>query len=357
MTSPLDGLHCPPFGMGFERSFADHTTGVTSTGIPYQGFDYTSTLYEKYAGVATIRLSMCLPAFFVSLPQNPRAGITGVQVPNQAGLLVVAESLAFGQAVLDSSLLTIREFARRRALDLAIDGDSLTAIQVPLGSDGLRAYCEDMAIVAASISATTELQRFVVPPEPGQGFYGYPGSVYVPRDDRLLANLPGNRNGSDHQALDIIAMPPHRGVRAVGFRHRYQTTTYDGNVVTTTNQDDQYVSVALPFRFGPFGYDWRGFSRPLMLFVPTFEDRHQISAEDNRLAADVARPMLNWLLAMNPPSFGIQDQTMWFSLPQAPTPQVTQWCASFAVEFFEHIDLAVWQRPGFAGNPLALDLR
>jgi hypothetical protein len=152
-------------------------------------------------------------------------------------------------------------------------------------------------------------------------------------------------------------MPPHRGVQAVGFRHRYQTTTYDGNVVTTTNQDDQYVSVALPFRFGPFGYDWRGFSRPLMLFAPAFEDRHQISAEDNRLAADVARPMLDWLLAMNPPSFGIQDQTMWFSLPQAPTPQVTEWCASFAVEFFDHIDLPVWQRLGFAGNPLALDLR
>jgi hypothetical protein len=355
--SPLDGLRCPPFGIGFERSIAKHTTGVTSTGIPYQGFDYTSTLYEKYAGVATMRLSLCLPAFFVSLPQNPRAGIAGVQIPNQAGLLVVAESLAFGQAVLDGSLVAIREFARRQALDLAIDGDSLTAIQVPLGSDGLRAYCEDMSLVAASISADPELTRFVVPREPGQGFYGLPGSVYVSRDDRLLANLPLPPDGGDHQALDIIALPPQRGVQAVGFRHRYKTTTYNGTTAITTNHDDHYVSVSLPFRFGRFGFDWHGFGHPLMLFVPAFEDKHQISADDNRLGPDVARPMLEWLDAMEPPRFGIQDQTMWFSVKQALTPPVVEWCASFAVEFFDHIDLPVWQKLGYPSNPMALDLR
>lgn len=355
--SPLDGLRCPPFGIGFERSIAEHTTGVTSTGLPYQGFDYTSTLYQKYAGVARVRLSRCLPAFFVSLPHNPRAGITGVQVPNQAGLLVVAESLAFGQAVLDGSLVEIREFARRRALDLAIDGDSLTAIQVPLGDESLRGYCEDMALVAASINADTELQRFAVPPQHGQGFFGYPGSVYAPRDDRLLANLPVARQGNEHQALDIVAMPPERGVQAVGFRHRYQTTTYDGNVVSTMNQDDHYVAVSLPFRFGRFGFDWRGFARPLMLFVPAFEAKHQISADDNHLGADVARPMLDWLMAMSPPSFGIRDTTMWFSLKQAPTPAITAWCGSFAVEFFDRIDSQVWARLGLDGNPLALDLR
>jgi hypothetical protein len=354
---PLDGLRCPPFGIGFERSIAEHTTGVTSTGIPYQGFDYASTLYGKYAGVATMRLSSCLPAFFVSLPDNPRAGITGVQVPNLAGLLVVAESLAFGQAVLDGSLVAIREFARRRALDLAIDGDSLTAIQVPLGSDGLRAYCEDMSLVAASISADPELTRFVVPREPGQGFYGFPGSVYAARDDRLLATLPVRLSGNDHQALDIVALPPARGVQAMGFRHRFQTTTYDGTTVTITNQDDHYVSVSLPFPFGRFGFDWRAFGHPLMLFVPAFEHKHQISADNSSFGSDVARPMLDWLIAMEPPRFGIQDHTMWFTLKQSPTPEVVAWCASFAVEFFDRVELPVWQRLGFAGNPLALDLR
>ena len=355
--SPLDGLRCPPFGIGFQRSVTNHSTGVTSTGIPYQGFDYTSSVYDKYAGVAALRLSMSLPAFFVSLPANPRPGITGVQVPNQAGLLVVAESLAYGQAVLDGSLVAIREFARRRALDLAIDADSLTAIQVPLGEEGLRAYCEDMALVAATISANTDLRRFVVPKEPGQGFYGSPGSLYVDRDDRLLTGLPGTRAGSDHQALDIVAMPLQRGVQGVGFRHRYQTTSYDGNVVSTTYHDEHFVAVSLPFRFGRFGYDWRGFADPLMLFAPAFEQTHQISADDNRFGSDVARPMLDWLMAMNPPAFGIQDQMMWFSLKAAPSPLVVDWCASFAVELFDRIDLRVWQGLGFAGNPLTLDLR
>ena len=90
----------------------DHSTGLASTGIPYKGF--------------------------------------------------VAESLAFGQAVFDGSLVAIREFARRRALDLAIDGDSLTAIQVPLGGEGLPAYCEDMAFVVGSISADAGLRRLRV---------------------------------------------------------------------------------------------------------------------------------------------------------------------------------------------------
>ena len=359
MPSPLDSLHCPPFGIGFQRQFTDYSTGVTSTRIPYQGFEYTSTVYKEYAGVATLRLSMCLPSFFVSLPQNPRAGIAGVQVPNQAGLLVVADSLAFGQAVLDGSLVAIRAFAGRRALDLAIDGDSLTAIQVPLGEEGLRAYCEDMAIVGQSISADAGLRRFVVPPirEAGQGFFGYPGSTYVDRDDRLLTNLPVRLSGSDHQALDIVAMPGERGIQAIGFRHRYQTSTYDGNVATTSNHDDYYVTVSLPFRFGRFGFDWRHFGDPLMLFVPSFEAKHQISADINDFGADVARPMLEWLSAVDPPAFAIQENAFWFKLPAAPTPRIVDWCGTFVFEFFDHVEARVWNRLGYPANPLGPDLR
>ena len=355
--SPLDGLRCPPFGIGFQRRITDHSAGLTSTGIPYQGFDYTSTLYQKYAGVAALRLSMCLPAFFVSLPQNPRAGITGVQIPNRAGLLVVAESLAFGQAVLDCSLVEIREFARRRALDLAIDGDSLTAIQVPLGAEGLQAYCDDMALVASSISADPDLQRFVVPREAGQGFYGYPGSTYVDRDDRLLTTLSVRLSGSNHQALDIIAMPIERGIQAIGFRHRYQTSTYNGDVATTSTHDAYYVAVSLPFWFGRFGFDWRHFADPLMLFVPSFEAKHQISADINDFGADVARPMLDWLSTVSPPAFAIQERSFCFSLRVAPTPRTVDWCSKFVLEFFDHVEDRVWQRLGYPANPMALDLR
>ncbi len=355
--SPLDGLHCPPLGLGFQRRVGGHLTGTTSGGFPYQGFDYASTAYDEYGGVATLRLGLCLPAFFVSLPENPRVGIAGVQVPNQAGLLVVAESLAFGRAVLDGSLVTIREFARRRALDLAIDGDSLTAIQVPLGAEALREYCEDMALVARSISVDPELRRFAVPRKAGQGFYGFPGSTYVHRDDRLLADVPTTHRGSDNQALDIVAMPAQRGVQGVGFRHHYQTTSYNGTTTSTTTHASYFVRVLLPFRFGRFGFDWRGFADPLMLFVPSFERNHQISADDNTFAAEVARPMLDWLATVGPPSFVIQEQTMWFSLKVQPSPSAVEWCASFAFEFFDRVSDRVWQRLGRSGNPLALDLR
>jgi hypothetical protein len=356
--SPLDGLRCPPFGLGFERTIADHQRGVTSTGIPYQGFDYASTMCDKYAGVATMRLAMCLPAFFVSLPENPRAGIAGVQVPNRAGLLVVADSLAYGQAVLDGSLVEIREFARRRALDLAIDGDSLTAIQVPLGSDGLRAYCEDMAMVAQTISSNETLRRFTIPREPGQGFYGYPGALYVERDDRLLADSPITRNGHDHRAINVIAMAPRQGLQAVGFTHWYRTTSSDsdGNATTTTHQE-HLVSLRLPFAFGRIGVDWRGLGDPIMLFAPAFEKNHQVSADDSEFGGDVVRPMIDWLSVMEPPSFAIQGSGMWFSLGTVPSPQTTQWCAAFALEFFDHVVTAVWQRLGYPSNPMTLDLR
>jgi hypothetical protein len=356
MPSLLDSLRCPPFGLGFKRSITHHSTGVTSYGIPYQGFEYSSTVYDEYAGVATVRLSMCLPSFFVSLPQNPRAGIAGVQVPNQAGLLVVADSLAFGQAVLDGSLVAIRAFAGRRALDLAIDGDSLTAIQVPLGEPGLRAYCDDMAIVGQSISADAGLRRFIVP-RTREAFFGYPGSISVDRDARLLMYLPTASAGSDNQAVDITVMPPDRGVQAIGFRHHYQTTSHDGTNTTTSNHSAHYVTVSLPFRFGRLGFDWRNFADPLMLFVSSFEAKHQISADNNEFGGNVVRPMLEWLSAVDPPAFVISENAFWFKLPAAPTPQIVDWCSKFVFEFFDHVDARVWYRLGYPANPLGPDLR
>ena len=214
-----------------------------------------------------------------------------------------------------------------------------------------------MALVASSISADPDLQRFVVPREAGQGFYGCPGSTYADRDDRLLTNLPVRLSGSDHKALDIIAMPGERGIQAIGFRHRYQTSTYNGTVVTTSNHDDYYVTVSLPFRFGRFGFDWRHFGDPLMLFVPSFEVKHQISADINDFGADVSRPMLEWLSAVNPPAFAIQENAFWFKLPAAPTPRIVDWCGTFVFEFFDHVEARVWNRLGYPANPLGPDLR
>ncbi len=354
--SPVDGLRCPPFGLGGQRRVTEHLTGVTSAGVPYQGLNYVSSAYDLYGGVATVRLGMCLPPFFVSLPDHPRAGIAGFQIPNQAGVLVVASDVAYGQTVLDGSLAAIREYARHRPLDLAIDGDSLTAIQVPLGEEALRAYCEDMAVVARTISGNGALRRFQVPREPGQGFYGYPGSVYVERDDRLLADAPITRVGDDHKAMNVIAMPPYQRLQAVGFTHSYRTTTYDGTTTTTQTHEEYLVSLRLPFVFGRVGVDWRGLGDPIMLFAPAFERDHQVSADDNEFGGEVIRPMVDWLTHMDPPGFAIQGSGMWFSLANPPTPQTTQWCAAFAIQFFDNVVTGVWQKLGYPGNPMTLDL-
>ncbi len=355
--SPLDGLRCPPFGFGVERRVTEHTVGVTSARIPYQGFNYTSSAYDEYAGVATLRLAHSLPPFFVSLPDNPRAGIAGVEIPNQVGLLVVAADAAYGQAVLDGSLMAIREFARHRALDLAIDGDSLTAVQVPLDPQALHDYCEDMAMVAATISGNEALRRFEIPREPGLGFFGYPGALYVERDDRLLAVGPATKGGTNHRATGVIAMAPGEGLQAVAFTHSYETTSYDGTTTTTQTHAEHIVYVRLPFAFGHLGLDWRGAGKPFMMFAPEFEKHHQCYADDPAFGGDVLRPMLGWLSQLEPPAFAVQDYGMWFLLTAPPTPQLAQWCETFASEFFERVPVPVWQRLGYPSNPLTLDLR
>ncbi len=356
--SPIDGLRCPPFGLGVQRKVTEHVTGVTSGGVPYQGVNYSSSAYDLYGGVATVRLSMCLPPFFASLPGHPREGIAGFQIPNDVGMLVVASDATYGQAVLDGSLMAIREFARHRALDLAIDGDSLTAVQVPLGVDALRAYCEDMAMVAQTISSNAALQQFQVPRATGQGFYGYPGSLYVERDDRLLLDAPVTRVGADHRAVNVIAMPPENGLQAVGFTHLYETTSSSGEGgTTTTHHEEHVVSLRLPFTFGHLGVNWRGLGDPLMLFVPEFEQNYQVSAYDNAFGGEVVRPMIDWLIHMAPPGFAIKGHGMWFRLPASPTPDITRWCAAFALEFFDHVVTGVWQRLGYPGTPITLDLR
>jgi hypothetical protein len=62
-------------------------------------------------------------------------------------------------------------------------------------------------------------------------------------------------------------------------------------------------------------------------------------------------------MAMDPPSFGIADTTMWFAPKIRLTPALVNWCTAFVAEFFEHIDSVVWHRLGYPGNPLAGDLR
>lgn len=353
----LEGLHRPPFGLGLEREVRDHGVGTTAAGIPFQAFAYSSSAYKTWAaGMATIRLGLCLPGFFVSLPGHARAGIAGVEIPNTAGLTVVAEDAAYGRAVLDAALVQIVGFARSHPLDLSIDGDSLTAADAPLSGELLRPYCEDLARIATALSTDPGLRAFQVPRDPGVGFYGYPGSVYVPRDDSLLHGAPVTV-GDDNKAVDVVAMPPDRGLNAVGFRHTYVTTSYDGTTTTTTRHVEDMVRVDLPFRFGALGYDWRGYGDPIMLFVPQLEKSHQFSAHDNDFAAEVVRPMVDWLLQLSPPPFAVGDRTMWFLLKTQVTPAAVAWCQSFAAQFFEQIPDRVWHRLGLPHNPMEPDLR
>ncbi len=348
--SPAYGLANPPFGVGHGRSLSHYVSGFTQNATPYQAFRYTSSTYDAYGLVGTMRLAWSLPPLFVSLPENPRPGIVGQRIPNSAGLLVVSEHPAYAQAVLDAALPAITAFARLRPLDLAVDHQSLTVQQVP-GADGLTPYMEDLAIVAGSINRERGLSGFAVPAPVGVGWYGFPGYQYVARDDRVLGAAPVVRHGTDDEALDLVVSPPGAALPALGFAHRYLTTSGSGSDTTTHTNHEYLVGLTLPVSFGRISMDWRGFAAPVMFFHPSFDQQHTIQCDDSEFAADVARPMLDFLTEMNPPPWCVYGTTMWFR-PETPVgPEAVDWTIRFAAEFFARVSDRVWSRLGVPGNP------
>ncbi len=354
---PLDGLNCPPFGSGTGRRYSGQVVGYSDSGFPYQAFDYDCSTYSDYGSVATLRIPYPLPPFFASLPSNPRPGIVGLQVPNDAGLLLVTEEEEYGWAMVESVLPAFREFARRRPLDVAVDGDSLTVVRVPTGPPSIHAYMNDLSIIAQAIAAAPALQRFQRPKPPGMSFYRRPGWAYVPRDDRLLATAPVTWDGDEHQALDVVAAAPDRGLQTLGFRHQYQVMRYDGNSRTPHTEEEYVVQTALPFRFGRVAMDWRGFAQPLIFHMAAFDDQHTVYADDRPFATEVFRPLLPFLVEMGPPPFAIQDQFLWMRPQQPPTEEIVAWCQAFAVEFFSQVSDKVWNHLGQSQNPLPRSLR
>ena len=351
-ASPLDGLNCPPFGSGTGRRFSSQVVGYSDSGFPYQAFTYGCSTFSTYGSVGALRIPYSLPPFFASLPSNPRAGIVGLQIPNDAGLLLVTEQEEYGWAVVENVLPAIRDFAHRRPLDVAIDGDSLTVEQIPSGASAVHAYMNDLSIIAQAIARSTSLQRFTQPKPVGMSFYRRPGWAYVPKDDRLLATAPVTWDGNRHQALDVVVTAPDWGIQTLGFNHRYVVSTYDDNGTHYYDRDEAVIQTSLPFSFGRVALDWRGFAQPLIFHMPAFDNAHTVYADDRPFATEVFRPLLPFLVEMSPPPFAIQDQFLWMRPKVKPTEEIVAWCQAFVCEFFSRVPDKVWQHLGLTENPV-----
>ncbi len=355
--TPLDGLNCPPFGMGTGRRFSGQVLGYSDTGIPYQAFDYDSSTFGAYGAVGAMRIPVSLPPFFASLPTNPRPGVVGFQVPNDAGLLLVTEDESFGWAVVEHLLPSLTAFARRRPLDIAIDGDSLTVQQIPTGAPAVHAYMNDLAVVAQAVAAAAgPLSRFQRPKVPGLSFYGRPDWAYLPRDDRILATAPVTR-GRGSRTSDLVVSPSSGGVQTVGFTHSFEVTVSSGDSQSTRTDHEYVTQTSLPFQFGRVAVDWRGFAAPLIFHLPEFDDSHTVYADDRPFATEVCRPLLRWLASMNPPPFAIQGGYVWMRPPTKPDIEAVEWCHRFVLEFFARVSHKVWHHLGLPGNPVGVSLR
>ena len=347
------GLNCPPFGQGYRRKVIDQIVGATGLGVPFQAVRYESQTHTEYARIVTLRLSHPMPAFFVSLPDHPRPGIVGLQIPNSVGLLVVAEDADFGNAVLEVVQPALVRWAKSYAISLSIDGDSLVATGAPVAPDDLLAFVEALDDLAKAISEAPSLDRFVKPKPAALSFFERPTWFYRNRDDSIMAGAQISKAGFDHEAVDVIDIP-ERGLWFTGFTHRYKTRHSTGKSTTTQQHNDPIGQMLLPFRFGVFANKWNGYGDPLAFFGDDI-DEYAFSSPDAVLATTIVTHLRDFLAGARLPAFVI-DRDRVHIKPAAPTPAEFERLAWMFAEFFSLVPDFIWRDLGLPGNPVPRSL-
>ncbi len=347
----VHGLNCPPFGMDYSRKVHDQLVGVTRGGVPFMAVRYSHRRHQAaYERIVLLRLPHVLPPFFVSLPDHPRQGIEGVPVPNGAGLLMVAEDLDYGAAVVEAAQPAIMRWARRHPVDLAIDGDSLVSLGGPVPLDDLSAYVEELDDVAAALAAPS-LRRFVGRKPAGLSFYGHPDWVYRARDDSIMAGADISREGSDHQALDVVDVP-ERGLWFTGFTHHYWARAGDSR----HSYQVPVGQILLPFPFAVLANRWDGYGDPLAFFGWKDLDGYAFAGPDRALVTTVVTATRELLARVPLPPFAI-DGARVHVRPDSVHPREYQRLAWAFAEFFSLVPDQVWHDLGLAGCPVPRSLR
>ncbi len=347
-------LNCPPFGQGIQRRVRDQIVGATSLGVPFQAVRYESQAYSEFARIVTLRLSHPMPALFLSLPDHPRPGISGLAVANSAGFLVVTDEPEFAEAVLEVAQPMLVRWAKSYPLDLSIDGDSLVATGAPVAPDELAAYVEALDDIAKAISEAPSLKRFIGTVPPALSFYGRPSWVYRARDDSILAGAQISDLGSDHQAVDVVDIP-ERGLWFTGFTHRYTVESRHRGRRRRTQHDDPVGQMLLPFSFGTFANKWRGYGNPLAFFGNRL-DQYAFSSPDPRFATSIVESMRDFLEGAAWPPFAIVVDRVHVT-PHAIDPAEYARLAFMFAEFFSLVPDPIWHDLGLPSNPVAKSLR
>lgn len=351
------GLNCPPFGLGYKRAIDDQISGGTTSGVPFDVFEYGRLGY-----VAVLALPRPLPELYVGTEQRP--GVIG-RSKTFGRWLVTAQDPGWAEAALAAIGPAVDAMAAAgHRVDLSVDGARLTALGVPREAATMRGFLESAAGIAHQL-AGPGLQRFEAPPPPAElGLYGRPGWIYRPADDRFLDEVDVTRGGFGHEARDVVLADVH-GMRMIGLTHNWKTTRTethtDGNGNTSTrtvtdNHSEAILEFALPWHFGDLSVNWPGWGNRVRFESSDFDRAFKVRCEYPKFASDVfhARQM-EFMLRTQPLPFAVRSGRVRFALGSN-SPERIAHCADFLAAFFAGVQAFVWADLGEAAAPISRDL-
>lgn len=349
-------LAVPPFGRGFERDPDDLITGTTASGIPFRSFEYKyADGSSKWSGrVATLQLPLPLPELlWSSAPSSPgRRGVRSHALDTPDGVLRAADK-AYAQVFMNSAVSAALAALpdEENGADVAVDGQNLVLIGVPKKPEDLQAVIERAAAVVQALDLEALRPFQIEPTNPGFRFYGRPDWVLVGSDNRLIAKYGLTTAGHGHETKKVVR-GTNDGLPVEGFEHHWKTTrteTYtdsQGRTQTRTVTDHHseiICAVTVPFHFMDLSLNGKGRGEKVKFESEQFNDRFKVRTANRKFAYDVIHPRtMEWLAAVSPPGFTVEDGFMRF-YPNTHDTEVIGWSADFAHEFFSRVPSFVWK--------------
>lgn len=344
--SITNGLNCPPFGVGFGRSVANQVYGTTDSGIEFSVFDYERTNTDR---VAVLTLPFALPELYV-LVDAERANIPLPRLRNDP--VVHAGDDDYADRVLASIHEPLQRYlALDGRADLSLDGDHLVAVGMPATAGELEPRLEALDAIARALGE--DLEDLAVPaPEPKIGFHGTDWT-YAERDDGWLDRTVVERDGTDHQAVEVVH-GPNDGLPFVSLLHRWNTEQWTNNGTRTVEHEESVLEVFLDRPFGELWVDLSGEGELIEFEASGFNRRFDIRAVDRRFAYAVVHPrQMEFFADFGAPPFSIDRHgRMRFRLGgNSTSPRSILHRLDFAHGFLGRVPSFVWKDLGVTDLP------
>ncbi|MGO1972576.1 MAG: hypothetical protein ACTH2Q_06415 [Propionibacteriaceae bacterium] len=349
----------PPFDVGLERDVDEALIGHTTSGTPFQSFQYT----YRGAGpgfrsrVAMVSLPFGLPEFYVGTRnQHRRLGVdlpeVTVNAEHAAQIQVRTADPDFAHAALPPRVWPLlADWSANAPLDLSFDGASLVAVNVPEDPDELARVLDRLDAVREAINPEA-LEAWAVPvKQPRLGFQDRDWQ-WAREDARLLpqfSGVPGySTSGYGHHATNVVIGTAH-GLRLIAFTHDYVVQRNNNRHARAQHLVSLQLPVAVPNLHiaRKTVLDSFGLGSRIQTGHPDFDQLHTVRGDAPRFAHDVLAPQLDFLLRSRAPDITL-SRNLAIAWPTEATEPGIVACTDLLREFLARIPDRVWTGLGTA---------